>query len=202
MDLDRQHGGGEAITSGGSGRVTFANDGTLSGLTYDDGSGGLTFQAAGTDPVSLAMNFGTSGGLDGLTQFASGAPLQAVADGHGSGTLIDFEIGNDGIITGIFSNDTVRDLARIGVAQFNNPDGLYRHANNTYGISGNSGAAMDTFAEMDNGITMQSGALEASNVDLAKEFTNLVVAQRAFQANSKVISTADEIMQELVSLLD
>jgi len=193
--------GGETITSGGSGRVSFANDGTLAGLSYDDGSGGLTFQAAGTDDVTLAMDFGTPGGLNGLTQFASGAGLQALADGYGSGSLVDFEIGTDGVITGIYSNDTTRVIARIGVSQFTNPDGLYRHENNTYGVSGNSGAAQDTFAELDNGIAMQSGTLEASNVDLAKEFTNLVVAQRAFQANSRVISTADEIMQELVGLL-
>jgi flagellar hook protein FlgE len=78
---------------------------------------------------------------------------------------------------------------------------LYREANNTYRISGNSGLAYETFAGENNGVSLLSGALENSNVDLAKEFTDLIVAQRAFQANSRVITTADQVMQELVNLV-
>lgn len=194
--------GGEAITAGGSGRVSFNNDGTLAGVTYDDGSGALTFQAAGTDPVTLALDFGSGSGLDGLTQFATGGSVSALGDGYGAGTLIDFEIGTDGVITGIFSNDTTQALAQVGIARFANPDGLNRDANNTFSISANSGDPLDMFAGAGTGVSMLSGALEASNVDLAKEFTDLVVAQRSFQANSKVVSTADEVLQEMISLLD
>ena len=104
------------------------------------------------------------------------------------------------MITGIFSNDTMQAIAQIGLASFSNPDGLTRDANNTYRRSGNSGQAVEMFAGS-GGVTLVPGALETSNVDLAKEFTNLVVAQRAFQANSRVITTADQVMQELVNLV-
>ncbi len=198
--------GAETILSGGSGRVAFGEDGSLSSFTYDDGSGGLSFDPnapgqQGAAPVVLQLDFGEVGGLTGLTQFEGTGGMQSLADGYGSGNLLDFTIGLDGVITGIFSNDTTQDLARVGIAQFTNPNGLYRVANNTYRLSGNSGDAQETFAANDNGVAILSGTLENSNVDLAKEFTDLIVAQRAFQANSRVITTADQVLQELVNLV-
>jgi flagellar hook protein FlgE len=198
--------GGETILSGGSGRVSFADNGALSSYTYDDGSGALTFepQAGGTEGaanVTLNLDFGEVGTLTGMTQFSGTGAMQSIADGYGAGNLLDFSIDQNGVIIGVFSNDTTQDLARIGLAQFTNPEGLHREANNTYRISGNSGLAYETFAGEDNGVSLLSGALENSNVDLAKEFTDLIVAQRAFQANSRVITTADQVMQELVNLL-
>jgi flagellar hook protein FlgE len=197
---------GETILSGGSGRVSFADNGALSSYTFDDGSGALTFQpqAAGNQGaanVVLNLDFGEPGTLTGLSQFAGTGAMQSMADGYGAGNLLDFSIGQDGVITGIFSNDTTQDLARIGLAQFTNPEGLSRVANNTYRLSGNSGQAQETFAGQGNSVALLSGALENSNVDLAKEFTDLIVAQRAFQANSRVITTADQVMQELVNLV-
>jgi len=126
---------------------------------------------------------------------------RSIADGYGAGTLLDFSIDLNGVITGIFSNDTTQDLARIGLARFVNQEGLHRVANNTYRISGNSGLPQETFAGEGNGVSFLSGALENSNVDLAKEFTDLIVAQRAFQANSRVITTADQVMQELINMV-
>ncbi len=196
----------ETILSGGSGRIRFADNGSISNFTYDDDSGGLTFQPQGggqegASNVTLRIDYGEIGKLTGLTQFEGTGNLQSIADGYGTGNLVDFNIDQSGIITGIFSNDTMQTIAQIGVAQFNNPDGLIRSANNTYSLSGNSGQALETFAGMGNGVTLVPGALETSNVDLAQEFTNLVVAQRAFQANSRVITTADQVMQELVNLI-
>jgi flagellar hook protein FlgE len=198
--------GGETITSGGSGRVAFADNGSLSSYTFDDGSGALTFQpqSAGTQGaanVTVGLDFGDVGSLSGLTQFEGGGVMQSMADGYGAGELLDFSIDQNGVIVGIFSNDTTQDLARIGMARFANPEGLNRVANNTYQISGNSGEARETFAGENNGISILAGALENSNVDLAKEFTDLIVAQRAFQANSRVITTADQVMQELVNMV-
>jgi len=198
--------GGETILSGGSGMVSFDDNGALSSYTYDDGSGALTFepQAGGTQGaanVVLNLDFGEVGTLTGLTQFSGTGALQSLADGYGAGNLLDFSIDQNGVIIGVFSNDTTQDLARIGLAQFTNQEGLYREANNTYRISGNSGLAYETFAGENNGVSLLSGALENSNVDLAKEFTDLIVAQRAFQANSRVITTADQVMQELVNLV-
>jgi len=198
--------GGESILTGGTGRLRFGENGAISNFTFDDESGSLTFQpqpngAEGAADVVLDINYGEIGALTGLTQFEGTGNLQSVADGYGTGTLVDFNIDQSGVITGIFSNDTMQNIAQIGVAQFSNPDGLMRDANNTYRRSGNSGQALETFAGTGNGVTLVPGALETSNVDLAKEFTNLVVAQRAFQANSRVITTADQVMQELVNLV-
>jgi len=127
--------------------------------------------------------------------------LKSVADGYGTGTLVDFNIDQSGLITGVFSNDTSQAIAQIALATFSNADGLTREANNTYRRSGNSGEAVEVFAGSGNGVSLVTGALETSNVDLAREFTNLVVAQRAFQANSRVVTTADQVMQELVNLV-
>ncbi|HPF71307.1 MAG TPA: flagellar hook-basal body complex protein, partial [Candidatus Krumholzibacteria bacterium] len=198
--------GGEAIISGETGRVTFNDQGAISSFTYDDQSGGISFRPQdasqeGADVVTLTVDYGTVGALTGLTQFEGTGTLRSIADGYGSGTLVDYDIDQAGVITGIFSNDTMQVIAQIGLAQFSNPAGLMREANNTYRLSGNSGQAMETIAGSGNGINLVPGALETSNVDLAKEFTNLVVAQRAFQANSRVITTADQVMQELVNLI-
>lgn len=198
--------GSEVILSGGSGRVRFADNGSISNFTFDDDSGGLTFQPQlageeGAANVILTIDYGEIGALTGLTQFEGTGRLQSIADGYGTGTLVDFNIDQSGVITGIFSNDTMQAIAQIGIAQFSNADGLTRSANNTYRRSGNSGNAVETFAGSGNGVTLVPGALETSNVDLAQEFTNLVVAQRAFQANSRVITTADQVMQELVNLV-
>jgi flagellar hook protein FlgE len=198
--------GGETILTGGSGRIAFADNGSLSSTTFDDGSGALTFrpQAAGAQgaaDVALTLDFGDVGALNGMTQFEGSGAMQSIADGYGAGNLLDFSIDQNGVIVGVFSNDTTQDLARIGMARFTNPEGLSRVANNTFRISGNSGASQVTFAGEGNGISILSGALENSNVDLAKEFTDLIVAQRAFQANSRVISTADQVMQELVNMV-
>jgi len=197
--------GGEEILSGGSGRVRFTDEGAISNFSYDDESGGLSFNPntegnEGATQVTLTIDYGEIGALTGLTQFEGSGNLQSIADGYGTGTLVDFNIDQSGVITGIFSNDTMRNIAQIGMATFSNANGLMREANNTYRRSGNSGQAVEMFAGT-NGITLVPGALETSNVDLAKEFTNLVVAQRAFQANSRVITTADQVMQELVNLV-
>nr|MEE4269875.1 flagellar hook-basal body complex protein [Candidatus Krumholzibacteria bacterium] len=197
--------GGEEILSGGSGRIRFTDEGAISNFTYSDESDGLTFDpnqegSEGAALVTLGIDYGEIGALTGLTQFEGTGNLQSIADGYGTGSLVDFNIDQSGIITGIFSNDTMRNIAQLGMATFSNSDGLMREANNTYRRSGNSGQAVESFAGT-GGMTLVPGALETSNVDLAKEFTNLVVAQRAFQANSRVITTADQVMQELVNLV-
>jgi flagellar hook protein FlgE len=198
--------GNETILSGQSGRARFSEEGSITNFTFDDGSGTVIIQpevagSEGASNMELALDFGDIGGLTGLTQFEGSGDLQSIADGYGTGTLVDFNIDQSGIITGIFTNDTMRNIGQIGIASFSNADGLMREANNTYRRSGNSGQAVESFASSGNGITLVPGALETSNVDLAAEFTNLVVAQRAFQANSRVITTADQVMQELVNLI-
>ena len=198
--------GNETILSGESGRARFSENGAISSFTFDDGSSTLEFrpQASGLEGaanVMLNLDYGAIGALTGLTQFEGSGTLSAIADGYGTGTLVDFNIDQSGTITGVFSNDTSQAIAQIALADFSNQDGLVREANNTYRRSGNSGEAVVMYAGAGNGVSLVTGALETSNVDLAREFTNLVVAQRAFQANSRVITTADQVMQELVNLV-
>ncbi len=198
--------GGEAILSGGSGRMRFDESGAISNFSYDDDASGLVYEPQdagqqGAGPVTLQIDYGEIGGLSGLTQFEGTGSLRSMADGYTAGSLVDYEIDQSGLIVGRFSNDTMRNIGRIALVQFNNEAGLVREANNTYRLSGNSGDPMIAFAGEGNGLTLTPGALESSNVDLATEFTRLVVAQRAFQANSRVVTTGDTLMQELVNLV-
>ncbi|KOF55861.1 MULTISPECIES: flagellar hook-basal body complex protein [Clostridium] len=131
-----------------------------------------------------------------------------------------FSIGQDGIITAVLDDNTTAALGQIAMATFKNPEGLTKDGSNLLSVSPNSGAAIlrsgaandikgqdaynKSIAAHDNSSgypTIQGGALEESNVDLAKEFTNMIVASRAFQANGKSISTGDEILQSLVNLV-
>jgi flagellar hook protein FlgE len=198
--------GQEEIVSGSSGSISFAEDGSISNFSFDQDVSTITIRPQpqgeeGAELISLAIDYGEIGGVTGLTQFEGTGALQSLADGFTAGYLVDFNIDQSGMITGQFSNDTIRNIARIALAQFTNPAGLLRDANNTYQVSGNSGQAQTVFAGEGNGVTVVPGALETSNVDLAEEFTRLVVAQRSFQANSRVVTTGDEVMQELVNLI-
>jgi flagellar hook protein FlgE len=198
--------GQEQILAGGSGRIRFSETGAISNFSFDDDASALTIMPQptgneGAEPMFIEIDYGEIGGLTGLTQFEGSGNLRSIANGFTAGNLVDFNIDQSGLITGQFSNDTIRNIAQISLARFSNPAGLMREANNTYRISVNSGQAAPTFAGTGNGLTVVPGALETSNVDLAQEFTRLVVAQRAFQAASRVITTGDEVMQELVNLV-
>ena len=100
----------------------------------------------------------------------------------------------------MFSNGNKQTVAQLALANFNNPPGLEKAGDSLYRFTVNSGLAQIGVAGTAGLGTIQSGAVEMSNVDLAQEFTNLIVAQRGFQANSKVISTSDDVLQELVNL--
>ena len=121
-------------------------------------------------------------------------------NGYEAGQLQNFSIDRTGLITGAFTNGTNVILAQIVLADFNNPGGLLRVGDNMYAVSGHSGGAVLGYSLEGIQSTMTSGALEMSNVDLAQEFTNMIVTQRGFQANSRVITSSDEMLQELVNL--
>ncbi len=198
--------GNEQISAGETGTVTFDERGRLVSFLYTDGGGQISFrpQAAGDQgaaQVNITVDPGVIGGVNGLTQYSQRDQIQAVADGFGTGRLVDFDIDRRGVVTGRFSNDTVRDLARISMARFNNPSGLVRAGNNSFSVSGNSGQPIYSFATEGGMGALNNGALEASNVDLSEQFTRLVVGQRAFQANARVITTSDEVLQELVNIV-
>ena len=111
-----------------------------------------------------------------------------------------FSIGQDGTVTGAFTNGVTLILGQIALADFNNPAGLIRSGDNMYAVSSNSGSPVLGFSGEGSQSVITSGALEMSNVDLAQEFTSMITAQRGFQSNARVITTADEMLQELVSL--
>jgi flagellar hook protein FlgE len=193
-----------ATASGGdTGAVTFDSDGRLETFTFDSGSTSFQFDpnTGASAPVDILFNSGTLGDINGLSQFASASTAVASAqDGYPMGNLQDISIDKQGIITGSFTNGVNQTLAQIALASFNNPSGLLRQGDNMYAQSGNSGEGVLGFAGSSNQSTITSGALESSNVDLAAEFTNMIIAQRGFQANARVITTSDEMLSELVNL--
>src|SRR5690606_9535921 len=154
----------------------------------------------GTSQMNVEIDFG-AGTLTGLTQFAgnSSAGFQE-QDGYMAGTLQSFSVDRTGTIIGSFSNGNSLVIGQIALASFNNPEGLVRGGDNLYSISANSGEAQIGYASDDSTSSIASGALEMSNVDLTQEFTNMIVAQRGFQANGRVITTTDEMLQEVVNL--
>lgn len=176
--------------------IVFNSDGSLqSPDTFDLNIGGSGFN----DPVVL--NFGTVDEIDGLSQF--GAPSSVVLreqNGYTMGYLQNIAIDQTGTITGSFTNGVTLTLGQIVLADFNNPSGLMRVGDNMYAVSANSGEAVLNYAGAGSQSQITSGALEMSNVDLAQEFSNMITAQRGFQSNARVISTSDEMLQELVNL--
>ena len=160
----------------------------------------VSFAPAGSAPVNVTIELGI-GDVNGITSFA-GTNTAVLKDhnGYEAGQLQNFSIDRTGLITGSFTNGTNVILAQIVLADFNNPGGLLRVGDNMYSISGNSGGAVLGYSLEGIQSTMTSGALEMSNVDLAQEFTSMIVTQRGFQANSRVITSSDEMLQELVNL--
>ncbi len=181
-----------------TGTIVFDNEGRLESFTPEQ----FTFTPdSGADDVEIDLNFGTIGGLRGITQFAG--PSTAVVreqDGYMQGDLERFSIDTTGTIFGAFTNGVTLMLGQVAMADFNNPAGLIRVGDNQYAVSPNSGQAVIGFAGEGSQSTITAGALEMSNVDLAQEFTNLITTQRGFQSNARVISTSDEMLQEVVTL--
>jgi flagellar hook protein FlgE len=157
----------------------------------------------GTDfaPGSLAIDLGAAGSPDGLLQFAGSNSVAALSqDGASIGFLRSFSIADNGMVTGVFSNGRTQAIAQVSLASFNNPAGLEKAGGSTYRQTVNSGLPQVGVPGGGGRGTLSGGTLEMSNVDLAQEFTNLIVAQRGFQANSRVITASDELLQDLVNL--
>ncbi|GEP40194.1 flagellar basal-body rod protein FlgG [Nocardioides psychrotolerans] len=114
--------------------------------------------------------------------------------------LTSYAIGTDGKIRGVFSDGVQRDMAQLALADFNNPNGLERVGETSFRESANSGTAEIDIPGAGQRGTLIGGALEMSNVDLAAEFTNLILAQRGFQASSRVITTSDQVLEDLVNI--
>jgi flagellar hook protein FlgE len=169
--------------------VTQAQLNNIAGTSGTWGAGGIT------------LDFGAAGAPDRLTGSAGLNSAAALSqDGSTIGSVVGFSVSQQGLITGVFSNGRSQALGQIALATFANPVGLQKAGNSTYIKTVNSGEPQIGVAGQGGRGTMLGGTLEMSNVDLAAEFTNLIVAQRGFQANSRVITTSDEILQDLVNL--
>jgi len=187
--------------SGSKGTVSFNSDGSLLVFSSNDGQP-LTFNPGnGADTVTITLDAGRGGDFAGITQLRSVSTTVAKSqNGYGMGDLQSISIDERGRITGQFSNGVSQVLAQVMLARFSNAAGLVHTGNNLYLESANSGSAVKGAAGTTIAATITPGALEMSNVDLAGEFTDLIIAQRGFQANARVIATSDTILDEIVRL--
>lgn len=151
-------------------------------------------------PNPISIDLGSASAPGRLTQY-SGTSTASVTgqNGAAAGTLQSFSIGQDGVIVGNYSNGGAKAIGQVALAVFTNPEGLER-AGGVWRQTANSGLAQVGVGGQGGRGTLSAGTLEMSNVDLAEEFTRLIVAQRGFQGNARVITTADEVLQEVVNL--
>jgi flagellar hook protein FlgE len=161
-------------------------------FTFDASSIVPSWTGAITADLSKMTQFG------GKTTAIANSPVKG--GGSAQGTLESFSLGNDGTITGVYSNGLRQTIGQLALANFANPGGLSKAGNSSYVVGDNSGAPAIGVAGAGGRGSLSAGALEMSNVDLAQEFTGLIIAQRGFQANSKVITTSDQILNELVNM--
>jgi flagellar hook protein FlgE len=212
--------GAEAPAAGGPAAfiVNFSNNGTL--LSAEDGNGNqsdagnvvmnVAYDVQNATPgeggdlvrQEFALNLGTVGGfINSITQFAEASSSKAAnQDGYVMGYLENYKIDQSGIITGVYSNGTSRTIGQVAMASFPNQGGLEKAGDSTFVVSSNSGVANIGPSGIAGKGKIISGALEMSNVDMAGEFTDMIVTQRGFQANSRTIQTADQLLQELLTL--
>ena len=161
----------------------------------------LRFNLPDGSQNSIQLNFGTAGLADGVTQYDSKSTTKAVEqDGYTMGYMQAFSIDSSGEITGVYSNGQKRTIGQVAMATFTNPGGLEKNGSTYFTQSNNSGTARISAANTEDKGSIRSGALEMSNVDLSEEFTDMIVTQRGFQANSRVITTSDQMLQELLTL--
>ena len=176
-------------------------DGSTKAITFTDGKPvGDPDPDTGVDSGKVAVGAYTFD-IHDLTQYSGNTEARVSnSDGSGAGVLSSYTVSNIGQIVGVFSNGLKQTLGQVALANFNNVNGLEKIGDSMFRSTVNSGLAQVGAAGSAGLGLITSGALEMSNVDLAQEFTNLVIAQRGFQANSRIITTSDEILQELVNL--
>lgn len=178
----------------GSGTLTFDNFGKLKSTTGTELSVDRDLTGSGT-PLNLNLDFS---GMTSLTSRTSQA-VMTQQNGSPIGTLDSFSIGEDGTITGLFTNGRTRTLGQVALATFNNPQGLMDRGNNYFVEGSNSGVATISSPLALSAGAVRAGALELSNVDLSEQFINMIISTTGFSAASRVISSADRLMQELLN---
>jgi len=168
-----------AVTPAGSGVITF------SGYTPTDGA----------NPLSMAFNFGTS------TQYGGNFGVTAITqDGYATGQLSTVNIDTSGIVSAVYTNGRSTQLGQLAMANFPNPQGLQQLGDTNWAQTYTSGTVVTGTAGGAGFGTIQSGALESSNVDLTTELVNMITAQRAFQANAQVVTTANQLSETVINI--
>jgi len=169
-----------------------------------NGSGGTTPEwnsTLGLATQTITLDMGGPGAPGGLTNYDSPSVLgTSQADGTPFGSLASVDVDTDGFVTAIFTNGLARRIYQIPVATFGNDDGLVAERGGIYRLGPDSGALSMRGAGVAGAGNIKSRALESSTVDLAEEFSNLIMTQRAYSASSKIITTADEMLDELIRL--
>jgi flagellar hook protein FlgE len=185
----------------GTGTLTFDGSGVLTGLAANP-----TIQLTGlsSGAVAQTITFGIldDNGTPRLTSYASPSSVSStIQDGSAFSRLRDFSIDSDGVISGIYDNGAVHALAQLALATFPNDEGLLKFKGTTFVAYGNSGEPSIGTAGTGGRGSVSGSSLEQSNVDIATEFTNLIISQRGYQANSRIITTTDELYQEAINLI-
>ncbi|EHM09598.1 flagellar hook-basal body protein [Thermanaerovibrio velox DSM 12556] len=186
-----------------TGVINFDSQGKIEGVSEFDVT--INFAALGAEDSTVRLDFsGKSFGkeaIEGVTQYGSAFTTKAYyQDGYPMGVLQDYAVSSDGTVQGVYSNGQRQPLYKMALALFANPQGLTKEGSTVFAESANSGIAQ-IVKPMEGGAGRIMGSnLEMSNVDLSQEFVNLIVAQRGFQANARVITTSDQVLEELINL--
>lgn len=181
-----------SATVSGSGTFTFD---PATGAMTAGGTGSISVTPAGGTPVTVNSDFSSIKSLA-----ASSTAKMTSQNGFPAGTLSSFGIDQNGVVVGLYSNGVTKNLGQVAVATFTNAAGLDNIGGNLAQISPNSGAPSIGAANADGRGSINSGYLEQSNVDISTEFTDLIITQRGFQANTKIVTTVDEMLQELLNI--
>jgi flagellar hook protein FlgE len=193
--------GSTAAVEINKGSMTFNNTGQLTAPAADVSGIKITGLANGAADLTFTWQVKNSTGTSRISQFNNpSGTSQATQNGYTSGTLTGFQIDSNGYVQGTFSNGQVQILAQLVLANLNNPQGLIRQGQNMFVASNFSGEPIIGAAGTAGRGTFIGSALELSNVDIAQEFTTMILAQRGYQANSRVITTTDEVVQEALNL--
>jgi flagellar hook protein FlgE len=182
---------------GGSASPTIA----IGASTAAPGAGAVSW-ASGLGLASQSITLSLSTAPGDLTQFASQSVTQSITtNGTNFGNLSNVTVDNKGYVTANYDNGVSRQIAQVAIATFPNPDGLTPVSGDAYQVSNNSGAYNLKSPGSGGAGTISPSTLESSTVDLSTEFTNLIVTQRAYSASSKVITTADQMLQDLLGII-
>ncbi|MBP2653113.1 MAG: flgE 2 [Firmicutes bacterium] len=185
-----------STVTGGPYTITFNADGTLTA----GGAAAAGFVVTPAAPGNPAAAVTITPDFSGITQYAGDATLVGDSDGYKSGTLQNVSIDPNGSLMGRFDNGQSQVMGKVALAIFENPAGLTKVGSNMFIESSNSGTAAIDQGGVGGRGTFSPGTLEMSNVDLANEFSSMIITQRGFQANSKIITVTDEMLQDLANL--